>query len=249
MDILYITTIYNEIRFLPYKMEWCRRNNLNPYVIDNYSDDFSYEWLRDHKIRCHRIDTKGAFDLKALQREMVRTMNRLKPDWVVYLGVDLFIFCDLPIGDLCWNAQEMGCNVIGFPMIDICNTGEEPGNPFRTYFYYRHSRDLIEFVYKWSPQVRMDGDLVRMPQRRSLSPQGVMINYGRTKTPDERKKLLERRKLAWSRGLNKKYGRHYLREQKKNWTWTKEELKDIRNSEYWKYLKNYAPIQHFDTDI
>jgi len=223
-------------------MEWCRRNNLKPYIIDNHSDDFSYGWLRDHNIPCHRFSTDGAFDLKALQREMVKTIARLNPDWVVYLGADLFIFCDLPVDVLCENAQQMGCNVIGFPMIDICRTDEEPGNPFRTYFHYRHSRDLIEFVFKWSPQVRMDGDLIRIPQRRGLSPQGVMINYGRTKIPEKRKKLLERRKLAWKRGLNPKFGRHYLREQKKDWTWTKDELKDIRNSEYWKYLKDYAPV-------
>jgi len=230
-------------------MEWARRNNLRSYYIDNYSDDFSYEWLKDHRVPCHRINTHGAFDLKTLQREIVKTTHKLKPDWVVYLGIDTFIFCDMPLDDLCWNAQEMGCNAIGFPSIDICNTGEEPGNPFRTYFYYRHSRDLLEFVYKWNPQARIDGDLIRIPQKRVLSPQGVMINYGRIKTPKERKLLLERRKLAWARGLKKKFGRHYLREKKRGWVWTKEELEDIRNSEYWKYLRNYAPVQYFNTNV
>lgn len=230
-------------------MEWCRRNRLEPYLIDNYSDDFSYEWCKDHRIPCHRFSTDGAFDLKALQQEMMRTLKRLKPDWVVYLGIDLFAFCDTPIDELCELADGMGCNLIGFPMIDICRTDGEVGNPLRNCHYYRHSRDLIELIFKWSPQVRMDGDIIRIPSRRGLSPPGVLINYGRTKTPEKRKKLLERRKLAWGRGMNPKHGRHYLREQAKNWTWEKSELKDVRNSEYWKYLKDYAPaVQYTDKD-
>lgn len=223
-------------------MEWCRRNNLRPYIIDNYSNDFSYEWLKDHKYECHRIDTRGAFDLRALQKEIVKTTNRIKPDWVVYLGIDLFIFADMPIDVLCNKADLMGCNIIGFPMIDICRTDEEPGNPFRTYFYYRHSRNLIEFVYKWNQQVRLSADMVRIPNRRGLTPDGVMINYGRTKSPEKRQELLRRRQLAWKRGLDKTSGRHYLREQARNWTWDKSELKDIRNSEYWKYVKDYAIV-------
>ena len=104
---------------------------MEPYLIDNYSDDFSYEWCRDHKIPCHRFDTKGAFDLRALQREMMRTLNELKPDWVVYLGIDLFAFTDTPIDQLCELAVGMGVNIIGFPMIDVCRVEGEEGNPLR----------------------------------------------------------------------------------------------------------------------
>ena len=210
------------------------------YVIDNYSDDFSYEWCRDHKIPCHRVDTGGAFDLRVLQREIIKTTDLLKPDWVCYNGADLFIFTDEPIVDLCSKAELMGCNIMGWPMIDICNTGEETGPYFRTYFYYRHARDLIEFVYKWQPGIRYSADMVKLPDRRSLSPPGVMINYGRIKSRERREKLLERRKIAWQNGLDRTYGRHYLREQKKDFKWSKDELRDIRNSEYWKYLKDYV---------
>ena len=239
LDVLCILTVYNEIEFLPYKVEWCRRHGMRLYVIDNYSSDFSYEWCKDHSVPCHRVDTGGAFHLDKLQDEIVRTVDRLQPDWVCYNGADLFIFTDTPIPDICKLAEGMGCNIIGWPMIGICYTGEERGNPFRTYFWYRHARDLIEFVYKWSPGIRYYADGVKIPQKRGFSPPGVMINYGRTKTVDQRKNLLKRRQKAWKQGLDPTSGRHYLREKAKGWKWDKKELKDLRNSEFWKYVEDY----------
>jgi hypothetical protein len=230
-------TIYNEIDFLPYKLEWCRRNGLDIYVIDNYSTDSSYQWLKDHNIDCHQVDTRESFDLRILQREIVKTTNKIKPDWAIYNTPDLFIFAEKAISHLCMDAEEQGKNIIGFPMIDMCRIGE--AKLFENY-WYRPARDMIEFVYKWSPGIRYAADLVKIPNRQSYWPKGIMINYGRTKTPEQRKEYLKRRRLAWKRGLDKTSGRHYLREEAKGYKWTKDELNDIRESIYWKYLKNYV---------
>lgn len=239
MDVLCILTVYNEIDFLPYKLEWCKRHGMRLYVIDNYSTDFSYGWCKDHGVQCHQFDTGGAFHLDKLQAEIAKTTDRLEPAWVCYNGADTFIFTDEPIKSLCEKAELMGCNIMGWPTIDICNTGEVEKGILNSYFYYRHSRDLLEFVYKWSPGIKYYAEGVRMVKR-GFSPPGVMINYGRIKTPERRKVLLERRKMAWRQGLDRTSGRHYLREAKKGYKWKKSELKDIRNSEYWKYLKDYV---------
>jgi len=241
MKVLCIMTVYNEIEMLPYKKEWCRRNGLDLYVIDNYSTDYSFGWLKSHNIPCHQIDTKGAFDLDALQREIIKTTNILKPDWVVYNSADLFIFAEKAISYLCMDAEEQGKNIIGFPMIDICRI--EKAMLFENY-WYRPARDMIEFVYKWNPYIRYKADLIKIPERKSYKPKGIMINYGRIKPIEQRKELLKRRKLAWKRGLDKTSGRHYLREEAKGYKWNKDELEDIRESKYWKYLKNYV----FDSD-
>ena len=241
MRILCIMTIYNEIDFLPYKVEWCRKNGLDLYVIDNYSTDYSYDWLKSHNIPCHQVDTKGAFDLRILQNEIIETTNEIKPDWVVYNGCDLFIFAKKPISHLCMDAEEQGVNIIGFPVIDICNIGEErTGNILGRYYWYRDSMPMISFVYKWQPGIKYEADNVIFKGRKYWYPPGVMINYGRTKSPEKRKELLKRRKLAWKRGLVYTSGRHYLREEGKEYRWTKDELNDIRTSRYWKYLKDYV---------
>ena len=57
---------------------------------------------------------------------------------------------------------------------------------------------------------------------------------------EQRKELLKRRKMGWKRGLDKTSGRHYLREEAKGYTWNKDELEDIRESVWWKYLKDYV---------
>lgn len=238
MRVLCIMTIYNEINFLPYKVEWCRRNGLDLYVIDNYSTDYSYGWLKSHNIPCHQINTKDAFDLRILQREIIKTTNIIKPDWVVYNGADLFIFAEKSIAHLCMDAEEQSKNIIGFPMIDAIRIGDVVS--IYNNYYYKHSRDNIEFIYKWSPTIRYSADLVKIQDRKSYRPKGIMINYGRTKSIEKRKELLQRRKLAWIRGLDKRSGRHYLREEAKGYKWDKDELSDIRESDWWKYLKDYV---------
>ena len=237
MNVLCIMTIYNEIDLLPYQTEWCRRNGLDLYVIDNYSTDYSYDWLKNHNIPCHQINTRGAFDLRILQREIVKTTNKIKPNWIFYTGADTFIFAEKALSHLCMDAEEQGKNIIGFPMIDMCGIGE--AKLFENY-WYRPARDMLEYVYKWQSGIRYNGETVKIRDRQSYRPKGVMINYGRTKLPEQRKELLKRRKLAWQRGLNKRSGIHYLREEAKGYTWNKEELNDIRKSIYWKYLKNYV---------
>jgi len=250
MKVICIMTIYNEIDFLPYKLEWCHRNGLDLYVIDNYSTDGSYEWLKDHNIDCHQIDTKGTFDLPTLQAGIIRTVDHIKPDWVVYNGADLFIFAERPIATLCMEAERMGKNTIGFPIVGMHDTGEEPtGGILNTYFWYMGrmartgSLKMIEFVYKWKPGIKYSGDTVKMPNKKTYNPSGIMINYGRIKSPERRKELLERRKLAWQRGMDRGHGIHYLTEEKRGFKrWDKSELKDIRESEYWQYLKDYISI-------
>lgn len=239
MNVLCILTIYNEIQFLPYKIQWAKDNGLDIYVIDNYSTDSSYEWLKHHNISCHKIDTQDSFDLRILQKEIVDTVDKIKPDWVIYNGADLFIFANETIKILCEKAEKTGYNMIGFPMIDMCNTGEKDGNPFKTYFYYRHSRDLISFIYKWQSGIKYKADIISIPEKRIMLPAGIMINYGRIKSVEQRKELLKRRQKAWDNGFDRISGRHYLREQAKGWKWDRSELKDIRKSKYWKYLKIY----------
>lgn len=238
--VLCIMTIYNEIDFLPYKVEWCRRNGLDLYVIDNYSTDYSYEWLKAHNINCHRVDTKGTFDLRILQNEILKTTNEIKPDWVVYCGADLFIFTEKPIINLCMEAEAVGKNIIGFPLINMCYAGEKrEGNIFTTFFQYKKMHQ-IEFVYKWSGAIEYNGDVIKIPDRNPFECDGVMINYGKIKTPERRKEIIHRRRLAWLMGLDRSFGRHYLSEERRKFRqFNKDELKDIRKSVHWKYLEKY----------
>ncbi len=235
MNILCIITIYNEIEFLPQKIKWCGKNGFDLYVIDNYSTDGSYEWLKSHNIDCHRINTEGSFDLRILHPEVIKTTDGIKPDWVVRNDADMFVFAKKPLTHLCMDAEEHDKNIIVFPMIDICRIEEK--KIFENY-WYRHARDSVGFIYKWYPGLTYTADIVNVPDRKEMRPEGIIMNYGRTKSKRERKELLQRRQKAWKNGLNRTSGRHYLRERAKGFKWDKDELEDIRESKYWKYLKD-----------
>lgn len=237
MKALCIMTIYNEIDFLPYQKEWCQRNEFDLYIIDNYSTDHSYEWLKNHNITCHQFDTRGAFDLRGLQKEIIRTTDHIKPDWVFYTGADTFIFADKPLAHICLDAEKQWKNIIGWPVLDMYRIGEEKTKKFENY-WYKLARPMIVLVYKWQPGLKM---IATLPHMHSYHPPGIMINYGRAKAADRRKELLKRRRLAWDRGLLKRgFGNHYLKEEAVGYTWDVNELKDIRKSQYWKYLKDYV---------
>ena len=91
MSKLCIGFYYNELEWLQKKVDYCKDNGLNLYVIDNMSTDGTYEWLVDNRVCCHRFDTEEIYHLPRLQAEMMRVLKDLQPEWVVYLDADLFI--------------------------------------------------------------------------------------------------------------------------------------------------------------
>ena len=223
------------MEFLPHVRDWCIKEGLDLYIIDNYSTDGSWEWLQKNHIRSHRIETNDSFDLDRLQKEIVMTVDEIKPDWVVYRGADLFSHFDRPLGTLIKRAESNGYNVIELPLISMCRT-DEVGSAFECYHYIDAKPLIRGFIYKWEPGIKYKADSVQVKNRRCITVPGVLIEYGRTKNIEQRKELLKRRQKAWRNGLDKRFGRHYLKERAKGWRWDKSELKDIRNSEYAKYI-------------
>ena len=235
--ILTIMTVYNELEFMPLKKAWCDMNRVGLYVIDNYSDDGTWEWLQDNGIPSHRFDTGGAFHLDKLQEEIIRTTDKIKPNWVIYNGADLFPFVDWGMSFLLEKIEGTGCNMVELPMIDVCRT-DETGPPFECE-WYRHARDRIGFIYKWEPGVKYRADYVELKNRRPMTGPGIMMNMGRTKGPKARRTLLKRRQKAWKQGLDPTSGRHYLREKASGWVWDKKDLLPLKNSEYYKYVREF----------
>ena len=87
--------------------------------------------------------------------------------------------------------------------------------------------------------VEYDGDALQIFNKHIASPFGVMVNYGGTK--EHRLEELERRKKAWSNGLNETHGWHLKEWAKQQWLWDKESLEDINDSIWYELLKkNYA---------
>jgi hypothetical protein len=231
-------TVYNEMYFLPYKKKWCDINGLNLYVIDNMSNDGTWEWLKENKVPSHRIDTHGAFDLRALQYEIVKTVHSIKPDWVIYSGADLYHVSDRKLNIKIKEAQDEGFNMIWLQWFNFFNTGEKfNNNYFDTYYYYHPVKHPAILISKYHSSFKLEADKILRKRKNVKKIEGIMVNYGNCKPVSQREDTLRRRKLAWKRGLLKAWGSHYLVGHEKGWKWNKHELYDIRQTKQFKYIK------------
>ena len=60
---------YNEIDYLPLKINWCRANGIQLYVCDNMSTDGTWEMLQREVIDSHQYDTNGMFSEVLMQKD------------------------------------------------------------------------------------------------------------------------------------------------------------------------------------
>lgn len=228
---LCIGFFYNEYEWLPKKLDWCNENGLDMYVIDNYSNDCSWEWLVANRVDCHRFDTNGEFHLARLQHEMMKTIERLQPEWVVYLDADLFIYGEKPLCDVLDEADAMKVenpNVLEYGRINFFQTKEE------RYRYYKYINQ-VQTVFKPKGVIGYNADELVHKNKVIMRPEGVMVNYGGTK--EHRLEELERRQKAWDNGVHPQIGWHLKEYAKNDWVFDKSELEDIKESEYYKYVK------------
>jgi len=245
MKCLYITHIWNEIDYLPLKVKWCRENGLGIYILDNYSDDGSWEWMQKNRIACERIDTDGSFHLRILQRATDIAIKKIRPDWVIYLGMDSFAMTDNRLCDEIAQASKKGFNIIQMLWANMHNTGESRNkfNPFNTYFYYATIRQKIRLIWKFHPQGRLDADMIMNIKPSKILPlEGIILNYGNTKSAIQRSETFNRRKKAWNKGLCSAWGVHYSIYSKMNWIWDATKLPDIRKSKYYKYIQKLQKL-------
>jgi hypothetical protein len=227
MKILCITPVWNEIEYIGYKHNWCKNNGIDHYVINNESTDGTREWLVKNKVKFHDLKTDGTFHLDLIHKEILKTAKMLKPQWLIFLGCDMFAQTTVPLREMITKAKG---NLISMQTIRMVNTGEEYGNPFYTYYYYQQLSATFPLIVKYNVRIGLGGDAFCHPNPKPVVGSGRFIDYGMTKPKQEREGTLERRKKAWKKGLRWNIGKHYLNAKKKDWTWDKKDCRDIRNT-------------------
>jgi len=99
-------------------------------------------------------------------------------------------------------------------------------------------------MHKYHPQVRYNADNVSFPGQKIGKLNGIMINYGNSKSPEERAETLKRRRKAWNNGEPRGHGVHYLTGEKLKWVRRKEDLNDGRKSPYFKYVQKLQEVSN-----
>lgn len=249
MKILNVICCYNEINYLPYVVKYYQHQDIDIFVLDNYSNDETWDWLQNNGIACERFDTDGAFDVVRQQNLRLEKYEELKPDWVIYGDADEFIITYEPIRDVIAKADKKNNNIIRLRKFDFRYTGEkrEKRDPRSIYYYYEENYQEfggIQRIHKNTKDISYSGDFIDFPDKKILDVKGFVLNYGGTKDKENGKDLLKRRKKAWEKGLNKVYGWHYLDYEKRDWFWDKNKLLDIRKHEIWPYMnQNFKNLQ------
>jgi len=234
MKTLCIFSAYNEIEFLYHKKKFCEYHGLDLYVVDNYSNDGTWEWLQDNKIPSHRLDTNSSFHLSKLQSENMKVIHKIKPDWVLYNGADTFPFCtnNVKISDVI-ERHGKKCDIIPLPTLNIRNTGEEwNGSYFNTYYHADLKvREKLLF-YKYTEKYRFIGDDFSGPSMKRFNDPDIdflQLNYGAAKPEEIQKERFKRRQKAWAEGLPKGFGSHYILNDDNKYIYNKESCLDIRS--------------------
>lgn len=227
-----IMSTYNEIEYLPLKIQWCRSNGIDLYVCDNMSNDGTGEMLQREGIASHQYDTQGVFSEVRMQKEIKDTLVRLQPDWVLYMGCDLFF--NIPL-------EPIECNVISFQFLSAKYTGEVR-EPFT--YQYGMIHQPLKFLFKWNDDIQFAGDEIIIPNEKCYHSGLIAINYGDTKPKEQRLETLARRQKAWDQGECRGWGSHLAEGSKIDYLWNRDQLVNFRNTEYWKQIEQ---IRHDST--
>jgi len=239
MKILAVAFAYNEHRYIENFIKFYKSQGCDIFVLDNSSTDGTTECLQKHGINHKLIATGGAFDLKMLQRGLLKQIREQKPDWVVYTGVDVrYYFREKTIKDAIFEATREGYNLIGVQYFNMYATGEPFALPLEKNFFYARKYGRIYMIARYIEPFCFEADSIIIPEKKILQSDGCLINYGNCKPAVEREDTFRRRKKAWDRGLDRNYGVHYNEGHERGWRWDKKEMIDIRTTEYYDYINN-----------
>lgn len=237
MKILVAAFAYNERPYISYMVDYYRSQGCDLVILDNYSTDGTYEWLVENGVRTGRVDTRDSFHLIKLQHALLKEFEEIKPDWIVYTGIDTYYYFSNTIREEIEKANKLGFTTIGVGHIEAYRTDEEFKMPFQnTYFYVLLAKERLSMIAKYLKPFRFNGDNLISSSIRVYHSDGFLINYGFCKTKEERKLTYTRRKKAWELGNPRGHGSHYKVAADRNWTWAKEEFIDIRTTPYYKMM-------------
>jgi glycosyltransferase involved in cell wall biosynthesis len=226
--------VYNELPYLPTVIKFWEAQGVDCYIIDNFSNDGTWEWLQEHKIKSHRFSTNDSFDLVALLQEITKTIHEVKPDWVIYGAADMYYWYGAPIKEVIKTAIEKGCDVITGNSYSAKLVTEFVSSDWFENVHFEVGKRKWRMVAKYVPELELNIDAIDVPNPCVFKTNGILLNYGAVKPIAEQEIRFKRRKKAWEQGLSKELGVHYAKNHEQNYIFDSKALVDIRSTTAYK---------------
>ena len=237
MRILATCFVYNEKKYIDQWVKWYRSQGCQLFVLDNMSDDGTYEWLVANGVECARFDTGGAFHLHVLQRELNKHIVRIKPDWICYTGADLFIITNKTIKETIEYYHAKKVTQIKLPCYNVVNTGEKFSTPLQENYFRGGLYKDLSLLSKYEEGFTLCNDDIGLKNNITEKVKGIIINYGGCKPAKEQEEKFRRRNKAWNEGLPSNIGRHFKTGKSKDWVYDINSTIDLMDSEAGQYIK------------
>jgi hypothetical protein len=233
---------YNSLDIIPYTIDFYKKQDIDIFVLDNFSNDGSWEYLKDNRIPCKRVDTGGLFDLNKLNNAREIIIRKIKPRWVLRLDSDCFILSNTIKKFV--TSLNNNFNICYSKCFRFYNTGEEINqrDPRQVFFYFDYLKH-IPYLHTYKDFIKYSGDKVIMETEKKLMFGAPVLDYGNTRPKEKREEEFKRRKLAWRKGLSKHWGKHYVEFSKMGWVWDKKNLTDVRKSNYFLKFKKVFSLK------
>lgn len=237
MIVLATCFVYNEKKYIDQWVKWYRSQGCELFVLDNMSNDGTYEWLLANGVECARFDTGGAFHLHVLQRELNKHIARIKPDWICYTGADLFIITENTLKETIEEYNANKVTQIKLPCYNVVNTGEMFGTPLQMHFIRGGMYKDLSLISKFGEGFWLVNDDIGSTNNITEKAKGIIINYGACKPAKEQEEKFKRRQKAWSDGLPGNIGRHFKTGKSKDWVYDINTTINLMESEAGQYIK------------
>lgn len=235
LRILACLCVYNELDILPYLLRYFGSQGIEVFIFDNFSNDGTWEYLKDNRYNCSRFDTGGKFCLKENIRRKVEKWHSEKPDWCIYSDADEFpLTTDFKtLSQFIENRSKKGFNVIRQRIAYFYPTGKENfglQDPRKIFNYYK-MKIPRERIFKFGPKVGLT------PAAHSVCRMGRVVSDESLKQPifhytlrQNWKRLVEQRVKRLRGEFRGAMHVHYKRYAKRGGrVWNTKGLKDLSN--------------------
>ena len=240
MNILCVMYVYNEIDLIDQKIGWCKKNGIKTAIIDNMSDDGTFEYCKENCDYVRRVDTNGAFDLMVLLDECSKVVSEIKPDWILLQSPDSYLATSKNIVDLIKETDISGFKYITskyYMLVSESHAYKPQGDKFicMSAKYYDGFKFYPDKLCANSIHQEFS---IKGEERRLRESEGLFLNWGMSRSVEQRERTYKRRKKAWDNGLPSNMGRHYTKARSKNWDFSSFELYDMSDRDIFKTLKS-----------